>query len=179
MPNRELAQKILSLIEANRAAFNMDSWFHGDRTWTDEMAVEPLIIGLEDITPACGTTMCLAGWAAVAQGYVLKSMVLPDRTLHGAFATKDSLEVLYPEPAVEWSSSKYTNFVKLGAELLDIPLNDADALFGTSNEEAEYFLRLLASGVEFDWEEEWARSRSERKRAYEEESEDDLWDESV
>lgn len=178
MANTELAQTMLALIEANREAFRMESWFDGERTWQDEVTINPLIVELEDGTPTCGTTMCLAGWAAVASGYVLKSVVLPDKTLHGAFATKDSLDILCPEPGFGGTTSSYTDFVKLGAQLLDIPLNEADALFEANNAEAEYFLRLLASGVGFDWEEEWTRARAERVRAYEE-TEDDLWDERV
>lgn len=178
MANTALAQEILTLIEANREAFNMDSWFDAPRSWQDEVTINPLIIELENITPDCGTTMCLAGWAAVASGYVLKSVVLPDKTLHGAFANKDSLDVLCPEPIFGGTTSSYTDFVKLGAELLDIPLNEADTLFSSDKEEAEHFLRLLASGVEFDWAEEWAITRNERIRAREQ-LEDELWDERV
>lgn len=178
MPNTVLAQTILELIEANRAAFKMESWFDGARTWADDVTPDPLIVALEDGAPTCGTSMCLSGWAAVANGYVLKSVILPDRTLHGAFANKDSLEIICPEPGFESTTSSYTDFVKLGAELLDIPLIEADSLFSSSEVEAEHFLRLLASGEEFDWAEEWTRTRAERVRAYEE-TEDDLWDERV
>jgi hypothetical protein len=157
MANTELARKMLRLIKLNREAFDMDTWFNSQ----DGIMPQALVIELEnDSSPTCGTTMCLAGWAAVANGWVLKNQQVDGRIIHGAFASKESTEVLYPE---FWRDSltneevitNYTDFPKLGSELLDIPLKWADALFGTTADKAEYFLELLASGREFDWEDQW------------------------
>jgi hypothetical protein len=57
----ELAGRILDAIEANPGAFDMDAWYRNP-------ARAEL---LPDAEPACGTTMCIAGWAAHLTGWTL------------------------------------------------------------------------------------------------------------
>lgn len=159
MPNQALAQRMLFNIERNRQAFRMSDWFTADDGPHGSMDPDDFVIALdENENPPCGTTMCLAGWAAVCSGYVLKQQdvgVSPN-FVFGVFANKDSNEALFPE--ANWQtgepSTNYTNFVKMGATLLGIDLQFAEVLFGVTNTQAEHILRLLAAGTEFDWQHE-------------------------
>lgn len=56
MPNAQLAQQILEQIAANPDSFDMGTWNTGE----DAIPGEPI---------ACGTTLCVAGWAAYLTGW--------------------------------------------------------------------------------------------------------------
>lgn len=58
MANAELAGRILDAIESNPDAFDMDQW-HSGPTLSPEAE------------PECGTTLCVAGWAAHLSGWTL------------------------------------------------------------------------------------------------------------
>ncbi|MFD7793595.1 hypothetical protein [Streptomyces sp. NPDC059759] len=60
----QVAGAVLDAIEGNPAAFNMGAWF-----WP-RGARQTL---LPEQTPACGTTMCIAGWTAHLTGWTLLS----------------------------------------------------------------------------------------------------------
>ncbi|MFJ6841387.1 hypothetical protein ACIQRE_01810 [Streptomyces griseoluteus] len=64
-----VATAVLDAIEQNPKAFDMATWVH----LSAQPALKP-----ED-TPECGTTMCIAGWAAHLTGWTL---------LGGGIATK-------------------------------------------------------------------------------------------
>jgi len=60
----QVAGAVLDAIEQERQAFNMNSWFWqpgGGSLAPDER-------------PACGTTMCVAGWAAHVTGWTLSDL---------------------------------------------------------------------------------------------------------
>lgn len=59
MPNAELAYQVLDLALANEKHFDMFTWVSGSSK-ADLTALT---------APTCGTTACLAGWAAAAAGY--------------------------------------------------------------------------------------------------------------
>lgn len=101
-----LARRILDAIEQYPEAFDMDSW-HGGRP-----------IGPDD-APACGTTMCVAGWAAHLEGW----------TLNGIDAGKDGV----------WRNADDVAAVALG-------LDDAsaDLLFYSTAERAREMLEEMA-----------------------------------
>ncbi|MFF2094820.1 hypothetical protein [Streptomyces sp. NPDC058202] len=60
----QVADAVLDAIEANPAAFDMATWF-----WPRG----PRRTLLPEQTPECGTTMCIAGWAAHLTGWTLLS----------------------------------------------------------------------------------------------------------
>lgn len=166
MANTELAQKVLNLIRLNRQAFDMGTWFGSNE-------LGPVVVELDNEgAPACGTVMCLAGWAAVASGYVLKSGNNADGTsaYYGAFEP-GSNEIVEPEGYPDSSGtmvySQFTNFEKLGSELLGITFDQAENLFHTTDYKAEQVLERLASGEPFDWDYDWSEIEE-----YEEEDSD-------
>jgi hypothetical protein len=55
------ARKVLEAIEANPEAFYMSAWF----------SVRDGEVSLAPDAPVCGTTMCVAGWAAHLNGWTL------------------------------------------------------------------------------------------------------------
>ncbi|WP_329214869.1 hypothetical protein OG352_05390 [Streptomyces sp. NBC_01485] len=57
----EIAAAVLDRIEANQAAFNMYYWAH----LPESRQLDP------DAEPACGTTLCAAGWVAHLTGWTL------------------------------------------------------------------------------------------------------------
>jgi hypothetical protein len=161
MANTEFAQKVLNLIRQNRTAFDMGSWFEDgnrrDGLWEERS--EPFVVTLnEEGAPACGTTMCLAGWAAAAAGYELRSNlgIGEDDRYFGAFKPGTDV-VVRPEGFEDRDGvmvyTRYTNFEELGAELLDIDPEFAEMLFHTTDYKAEQVLERLASGEPFNWSE--------------------------
>lgn len=65
MANRELAQKILDQVENKPHTHNQRFWFRKDRTGEDSYTLMPYD------SVECGTTLCVAGWAAHMNGYLL------------------------------------------------------------------------------------------------------------
>jgi hypothetical protein len=120
MANAELAGRILDAIEAQPAAFNMNDW-HSDHVWDEE--TKPLS---PDSDPACGTTLCVAGWAAHLTGW----------TLQGIVATKPNGE------------EDYTDDV--GQEALGLDTDTAGALFYSTADVALEILRSMAGRAEAD-----------------------------
>lgn len=97
---QETAQAVLDIIRMNPEYHNQGVW-----------------------ESYCGTTRCVAGWAAKLHEYDI---------IHAA---------------------RYTGMTKLGCQLLDIDTVTGAKLFsGTSDEEAVHALEYLAKGNEIDWE---------------------------
>lgn len=69
MPNEEAAARILRQIELERNAFDM-AYFHSRDGWR-ELPSNDIIIGFGDTEKRaeCGTTLCIAGWAALDAGW--------------------------------------------------------------------------------------------------------------
>lgn len=86
MPNAELARKILDRIDQQPDNFDMSDWF---RRSGGNVTLRPT----EEVD--CGTTMCLAGWAAHLSGYTLISRTV-DHADGGletlVIASKDGVE---------------------------------------------------------------------------------------
>lgn len=66
-----MALRILDAIEKQPDAFDMTGWFNtpipkGGKGWVDIVPLEP-----ETEELSCGTTLCVAGWAAHLDGYRL------------------------------------------------------------------------------------------------------------
>ncbi len=63
---QERFQKILNAVQLNPNNFNMSSWFNACpmEDWQDTL--KDL---LPQDEPSCGTTLCIAGWAAHNAGY--------------------------------------------------------------------------------------------------------------
>lgn len=102
----EVAAVILDKIEQYPKSFDMDSWFQCGPN--DETALPPGAI------PACGTTLCAAGWAAHVTGWTLKFDPLrPEVTArdeHGEYLTTSEV------------------YAEKGSERRMIPTVAADAL---------------------------------------------------
>lgn len=90
--------------------------------------------------PECGTTLCVAGWAAVLNGYDV-GYSYTDRGVRHVFGFK---EIQGVELKFEIS--------ELAADLLEIDENDADVLFtATTNDEAVEALSWLECGLKIEW----------------------------
>lgn len=63
-----LAQQILDEITARPEAFDMENW-HYDGVAGNDGEPNPLF---PDVAPACGTTLCVAGWAAHLTGWTVR-----------------------------------------------------------------------------------------------------------
>lgn len=122
MANRELAQHILNQLEEKPYAHNQRWWFHKNRS---SEATSVLMPG-ERVE--CGTTLCVAGWAAYISGYMLTSY-------EGGITT--ATLPFGPQRQVP----------DIGRELLDLSEMDAYILFhNTSNEEAKMALEQIING---------------------------------
>lgn len=101
---QETAKAVLDIIRMNPEQHDQSSWEWKDRE--DE----------------CGTTRCVAGWAAHLHGYNVRNALVN------------------------------TGMVRLGCKLLDIDTITGTQLFsGTSDKEAVHALEYLAKGDSIDW----------------------------
>jgi hypothetical protein len=109
----EVAQQVLDAIELYDAAFDMDTWFYTAGTGFLSPAE----------TPSCGTTLCVAGWAAHLTGWTL--IKAPGSRV---YAVRGDRCALIPDAA---------------REALGLP---NDELFHLSSEDALFRLRRIAAG---------------------------------
>lgn len=150
MPNREHAQKTLELIDAHQSALRMSYWA-GWQVPADaaERPDDREPITSETIGEECGTTACLAGFATLAAGNVIKRV--PEPANAGCCADGHfSIEAFTPDGGRLTNSYTDTDsWFKHGAELLGLPPGDADALFVASEERGLAVLRDIANGDDY------------------------------
>lgn len=128
MANRDLAKLILEQLEEKPHTHNQQYWFRKDRSGA---SVDTLMPG-ERVE--CGTTLCVAGWAAYMNGYMLTSYEKGITTATLPFGPQRQV----PDVA---------------QELLGISEMDAYILFhNTNNDEAIMALEQLVNGKDhIEW----------------------------
>jgi hypothetical protein len=151
MVNIENAKLLVQDVQRHREAFDMNVWIFRDQDLTLEafskLGVDSLTFGLEDIDSAnttCGTTLCLAGFAAMRMGWKQR---LGNMIESGEFNWISSMMI------APWGSSKHPNDVnweKIGADFLDLPQVEACRLFHyiEDNTTALEALIQLSEGVD-------------------------------
>lgn len=127
MANATLAQEILERVENHPSAHNQGWWLR-DKKGSSVVVLPPT----EE--PECGTTMCVAGWAAHLSGYLLTSY-------SGGVST------------ATLPSAPQRQVPDVARELLDLSEVDAYILFHyTCVEEAILALEQVARGSEhIEW----------------------------
>lgn len=129
MPNVENAKLLLGIVQDNLERFNMECFIGGNANEVE--ITRERVLNTED--NLCGTTFCLAGFAAVLNGWEIKASPR-DRDL---FRHPDARPHFSPErPHWEGEGEK---FLGISSEL-------AEELFFSSNETALKALTMLAEG---------------------------------
>jgi hypothetical protein len=151
MVNIENAKLLVQDVQRHREAFDMSVWVFRDRDLTLEafskLGVDSLTFGLEDIDSAnttCGTTLCLAGFAAMRMGWKQR---LGNMTEGSEFNWISSMMI------APWGSSKCPNEVnweEIGADFLGLSHTEACKLFhyAENNTTALEALIQLSEGVD-------------------------------
>lgn len=148
MTNTENARKLVESIEAHRDAFKMSSWAWASNSLTkdhlSELGEEEVVFSLEDIDSArttCGTTLCIAGFAAMHEGWKTKFV-------RGSDAYSVWIETWMVSPRGEEMDVDDVEWEKIGAEFLGLDPQTASRLFHyvDDNRIALEALRELANG---------------------------------
>lgn len=124
------AQGVLDAIGADPEAFDMGFWLWG----TEHLAA--------DAEPSCGTTLCVAGWAAHNAGYDLSRR--RDVQVGGiAISPQEPIAVASPQEAGYIS--------EIARRLLGLDDESADILFAECGaDDAMEILRRIAAGEDPD-----------------------------
>lgn len=138
----QLAGEIYDIIEELESLWEQGAWFSSSTKYLSETESLDIAFWLEELeNPTCGTTACVAGWAAI-------KTAPPGTKVNNAF-------VIYPDGVKRTADN-------VGAEVLGLAYYDADWLFDSGRSRAEV-LRALAAirdGEEFsryDYEDEDSR----------------------
>lgn len=126
MANIELAKKLYEMFSDNPMLLDMNSWVEGAEV--DELEVADLNIH------ACGTTACLAGWAAIEHFNIEPTLKNFGDGWHG----------------VEYVEPEGTTWEDAGIEALGIGDALANSLFFVREWMAMLALKDLADGVDED-----------------------------
>lgn len=159
MVNIENARTLLADVERHRKAFSMHQWV----TWSTSQAKGNLTTGeftvklenIEEANTMCGTTLCLAGFAAMRVGWKQVFKIVHEEDDYSWIDNK----MVSPEGEtveftldVDWEKigSDFLGLDKLHAYRLfhHVTLRDSD--HDNANEEALDALRQLANGVHPD-----------------------------
>lgn len=149
----ELAEKIQKIVTLHPDMHDQGFWFrnYGEQSTVNYSEVNGETINLDKIleaveddkeAPQCGTTLCVAGWALILNGYSLMRRAVKssygDWTIHEDYAVKDGEEY---------------DIETTAAELLNIDTYDSEDLFSDSitNEQAVEALDYLKHDEEIDW----------------------------
>lgn len=149
----ELADKIKKIVTLHPDMHDQGFWFRNYGETPTYNPVDAELIKLDEIlkaveedkeAPQCGTTLCVAGWALVLNGYTLmrteKKSSYGNWVVPHDFALKDGVEYDIEDKA---------------SELLNIDSYDAEELFSEqiSNDQAVEALEFLSVDHEIDWDE--------------------------
>lgn len=151
----ELAGKIKKIVTLHPDMHDQGFWYrnYGENRTINYNDVNAEIINLDKIleaveedkeAPQCGTTLCVAGWALILNGYTLMRRTRPsaygDWTINEDFAMKDG-----EEHDIEITA----------AVLLNLDTHETEDLFSESitNEQAVEALGYLENDHEIDWDE--------------------------
>lgn len=141
----ELAEEIAEIVRTKDLLWNQGSYFNGVRTLPGVLTVTELreLIGdpEDDAKTACGSTACIAGWAAV--------LTSPP----GAVVTDGGGIYIPAKPGDDpfaFESDRRTAF-DAGREALDISYDDAGWLFSGYREKDEVLEALDAIASGEDW----------------------------
>lgn len=138
---QKAAETILGRINKHRAAFEMESWHDENVEKAFDVFEDGHVVVLEDIENAdntCGTTLCIAGFAALEAGWKQK-FYKGDRPWNSYFRWIDPDGFL---------NSDGPSFRSEGAEYMDLTEHQSHALFYTTHDNDLAISRLerLAAG---------------------------------
>lgn len=127
----EIGQQISRTPDAHQQAF----WFRNKDQSNRRVVSETFLK-----QPECGTTLCVAGWAAVLNGYDV-----------GYYEHPTGVRSVYAYKMVQGLELRF-EIGDLAQDLLEISDGDAEALFcATNNREAVVALEYLETGSRIDW----------------------------
>lgn len=128
----EIGQQISRTPDAHQQAFWFRNEDHSNRRVVSDTFLKQ---------PECGTTLCVAGWAAVLNGYDV-----------GYYEHTTGVRSVYAFKTIQGLELRF-EIGDLAQDLLELSDGDAEALFcGTINSEAVQALEYLERGVSVDWE---------------------------
>jgi len=152
----ELAERIESIVTWRPDLHDQDFWFkHYDderkdtrygKVTPDELPLETLLQEVTEMREepvSCNTTLCVAGWALVLNGYEIRRDKSLSRYTENVYITEDY--------ALK-DGQKFDIYDK-AAELLGISAEDGDKLFSEiHNDQAVEALSAISNGNPIQWE---------------------------
>lgn len=152
-----LAERIESIVTWRPDLHDQEFWFHlypeGKGSGTTDGKVAPEDLPLERIFQevdeqleeefSCDTTLCVAGWALILNGYEIRRDRIPSKFIPDLMTTDD----------YTIKDGKRHDIYEKAAELLKIGRDDAEKLFSDtlSNDQAVDALDYLSNGSQIDW----------------------------
>lgn len=128
-----VAQAALDSIRARPAAFNMSLWFSPNGNPTGVGSLAP------DEKPACGSTLCAAGWVVHVAGWTLVRLPRGESTYTNGRGELEWTRVLAEKNGVRRLVDEVAN------ELLYIDAHE-EPWHGSADEAIEFLERIATSG---------------------------------
>ena len=158
--NIPLAEKVLRSILTHPDEHDQNSWFdvidfdqapavdggiQKDEPSEEDIVPETRVITVKGMLEgSCGTTACVAGWAALHDGWSVRTT----RTDNEDYV--DIEQYAISPTGKEFGSGRNIDFQEQGQEALGLEYGDANKLFyDTSDEMAPVYLYGLIRGIEF------------------------------